>query len=180
MKKTVSFLFLSMVCLLCIYTYTAQQNIIAKNVIRLHVVANSDSTQDQQIKLMVRDRLLAEFANLSKSQRKNDAENYIQSNLSLAKTVAKSVLEENGFTYEVAAKYGEYDFPVRQYGDVTLPAGKYHGLRILLGEAKGKNWWCVMYPPLCFNELNSTQTKTNSEEIDIQLKFKFLEILKLH
>ncbi len=178
MKKTVSLLLLSIACTLCILTYTAQQKVAAKNAIRLHVIANSDTQEDQAVKLLVRDRLLSVFADYAKTHTKAEAEEYIQRNLPLAQTVAKTVLEENDFTYNAVAQYGEYDFPVRHYGDVTLPAGKYYGLRILLGEAKGQNWWCVMYPPLCFNELNTHKTQAESETIDIQIKFKFLELLK--
>lgn len=178
MKKWICAILLCTACLASIITCAARQEVAAKNVIRLQVIANSDSDKDQAVKLLVRDRLLSVFNDYTQSHTQAEAENYIQSSLSLAQDTAKQVLSENDFSYDAVAQYGEYDFPVRQYGDITLPAGRYRGLRILLGEASGKNWWCVMYPPLCFNALNTKQEKTKDSGLEIQLKFKILELLK--
>lgn len=128
------------------------QQEIAENVLRFHVLANSDSEEDQQLKLEVKEAVV------------DYMEPYLnQEGLSLAETkaiveeqreaviaVAKQVIAEHGAVYDVKAELTRDYFPVKSYGDVTLPAGEYDAFRIQIGDADGKNWWCVLYPPLCF------------------------------
>lgn len=178
MKKIIFPLLLSFAMLLTVAIYTNAQDALAENVIRLHVIANSDTEEDQAVKLFVRDAILNAFSDCSISSCKQNAEAKIKSNLQLAEAIANRVLAENGFSYSARAEYGAFDFPTRTYGDVTLPAGKYSGLRIHLGESAGRNWWCVMYPPLCFNDANVTYNKNETENVTFQFKFKWLEILK--
>ncbi|MBQ4160591.1 MAG: stage II sporulation protein R [Clostridia bacterium] len=178
MRKIIFPILLSLAAFLAIGIYTNAQDTRSENVIRLHVIANSDTKKDQAVKLLVRDAILDAFSATAKCENKANAEEKIKMNLDLAEQAANKVLSENGFSYCARAEYGEYDFPTRTYGSVTLPAGKYSGLRIHLGEGIGQNWWCVMYPPLCFNELNSDTTQTDSNSVSFEIKFKFTEVLQ--
>ncbi len=178
MKKIIFPVLFSLTAIITIGAYTNAQDICSKNIIRLHVIANSDTKEDQNVKLLVRDAILEAFSSCNTTDSKQGAENYIKKHLQLAEDTAKHVLTKHGLTYSVNAEYGHFSFPLRHYGNVILPAGMYDGLRICLGEAKGQNWWCVMYPPLCFNEFNSSTTSNESEKISFEVKFKFLELLK--
>lgn len=127
------------------------QRDIAEQVIRLHVVANSDSEEDQQLKLevkeevvqMLRDELIQDTTVISAQQTLRD-------HLSEVEQVASDYIQRNGYDYEVKAELGTCYFPVKQYGDMTFPAGEYKALKVNIGRHEGKNWWCVMYPTLCF------------------------------
>ena len=118
-------------------------------VLRLHVIANSDSAADQNVKLLVRDALLCSGEALfSGSVTARDATEAITPRLAALEEQANAVLAENGMTYGAAAALVNEYFPTRTYENVTLPAGRYTALKIVLGEGKGQNWWCVMFPPL--------------------------------
>lgn len=136
---------------------------------RLHIIANSDSPEDQSVKLAVRDEILA-FAEseMKKVNSKMEAKEYIGQNLEIIEKKAEQVLKDNGFTYSAKAYVGKFDFPSKTYGDATYPAGEYDALRIVLGEGEGQNWWCVIFPPLCLAELSEEQQKalekSNAEE----------------
>ena len=117
---------------------------ISDAVVRLHIIANSDSTEDQALKLKVRDRILNE------GETPNDALSLINDNLDFIQAVAHDEVLKHGFSYPVTVSTGSFSFPTQSYGDIILPAGKYNALRIQIGESKGQNWWCVVYPPLCF------------------------------
>ena len=120
------------------------------DVLRLHILANSDSEQDQSLKLKVRDKLLAESETLF--QGCDTLDEMKQRAIEQKETIrllAKSVLEENGCEQDVSVQLVQMDFDTRQYEEITMPAGCYDALRILIGKAEGHNWWCVMYPPLC-------------------------------
>lgn len=119
--------------------------------VRLHILANSDSVEDQRVKLKVRDAVVAYITpyvtNVGSAQ---EAEGIIVNLQQDIVKVAQATLVENGAHYPVAIQLGTFDFPVRSYGNLVLPAGEYHAVRLLLGEASGQNWWCVLFPPLCF------------------------------
>ena len=138
----------------------------APSVLRLHVLANSNSVQDQQVKLMVRDEV-SQY--MEESMRENgistfeEAYIYAQEHLGELTQVAQQVLDENGMDYEAKAELGKFDFPDKSYGDTQFPAGTYHAVRIQLGEAQGENWWCVLFPPLCFIE---TPAEEEVEEVE--------------
>lgn len=125
----------------------------AEQVVRLHVLANSDSDADQALKLQVRDAVLAEMPSLfTQATNQSEALQVVKQHLPQLERLAKQVVTKAGYNYAVKASVGLFDFPDRTYGDVTLPAGKYEALRLEIGEAKGANWWCVLFPPLCFND----------------------------
>ena len=139
--------------LICIITCIAFEDDcknIRSNVLRLHVIADSNSTEAQRVKLLVRDALLEESGELFEGNGNVDeAEIRLSENLDTMKSVAERTLRKNGFTYSAEVEIAECYFPTRQYGDVTLPAGYYNALRVVLGSGVGENWWCVMFPPMC-------------------------------
>ncbi len=126
-------------------------------IVRLHIVANSDSAEDQRVKLMVRDALLAceSDAMRSRVQSGPDAETALMQDAESMLLAAGAVLDANGADYGVRLALGSYTFPERIYAGKVYPAGAYRALRVVLGEGKGKNWWCVMFPPLCILELDT-------------------------
>ena len=125
--------------------------VVSDELLRLHVLANSDSPADQQIKLKVRDAIQQQFAASWRDAPSGEVcRSWAQRDLKAIEACANQVLAEHGFAYQAKAQIGVYAFPDRVYEDVVaLPAGRYWGVRILLGEAQGQNWWCVLYPPLC-------------------------------
>ena len=155
------------------------------DVLRLHVIANSDSQEDQQLKLKVRDAVLKAGKNIfDGSVTRENAEEKIRAEEETLEVVAKKVIEENGFNYDVEITVTEEYFNTRTYENVTLPAGKYMAVRVLIGESVGKNWWCVMFPPLC---IPASQTDINMylDEREVKLvetnpryepRFKIVEI----
>lgn len=127
------------------------QREIAKEVIRLHVVANSDSGEDQKLKLEVKEEILS----LLREQMREDqtvtaAQQTIRDHLDEIEEAAGRYIRDRGYDYPVKAELGTCYFPVKEYGDLTFPAGEYKALKVNIGKSEGKNWWCVMYPTLCF------------------------------
>lgn len=133
-----------------IFAAVSSERHIENSLVRLHILANSDSETDQQLKLMVRDAVLASseelFAPYSSSE---EAEEALSAQLDRIKAIADNTLEENGCGDRTVCEMTSMDIDRREYGDYTVPAGRYTALRITIGEGKGHNWWCVMYPPLC-------------------------------
>lgn len=122
------------------------------DLVRIHILAHDDSTEQQNIKLHVRDAILEAFTPLlGQAQSGEEAARMVQEHLDDALDIAQEAAREMGFDRDVQVEFGVFDFPERVYGNQVVPAGEYQALRILLGDAKGKNWWCVMYPPLCFS-----------------------------
>lgn len=160
---------------------------IPDEVFRLHIVANSDSDEDQQVKLRIRDKVLEAAGELFEfAGSKEYAEKIAEENLDKFKEAAASVLNESGFSCGVKAELAKMYFPTRYYEDYTLPSGMYDALRLTIGEGKGHNWWCVMYPSLCVapsNERDEEAKKVFSDsEYDLvkhekqEYKFKIVEI----
>ena len=118
------------------------------SVIRLHVLANSSAEEDQQIKYAVRDAILAENC-FSEATDINDAKDGIELAAARAVNAANAYLASKGVPYRAVYKWGREDYPTRVYDGVRLPSGNYLSLRIVLGEGKGENWWCVLFPPMC-------------------------------
>lgn len=145
------------------------------SVLRLHILANSDSHYDQSLKLMVRDALLERSSEIfgEASDFEEARENAAQK-ISLIEDIAEEVLTENGCDMSAEAEITEMHFDERTYGDITMPAGEYTALRIEIGQAQGRNWWCVMYPPLCLPAACSCE-ETESEEIESEGKKEFFE-----
>lgn len=132
-----------------VFAVQTQQNL-ADKVVRLHVLANSDSEEDQALKLRVRDVVLAQAEELlGGSMNRAEAESLLRGQLLELERLALQTVREEGYSYSVTVELADTDFPTRDYGGFTLPAGEYLALRVLIGEAEGQNWWCVVFPPLC-------------------------------
>lgn len=174
---------------------------VADKLVRLHVVANSDSIEDQELKRKVRDEVIKQispkFENLKDI---TQAKQLIADNIALIENITAKVLSDNNKAYGAKVALGSFDFPTKSYGNLTLPAGSYQALKITLGDGKGQNWWCVMFPPLCFIDIAHgvlpeqtmdklkdslsddeykllTAAKTE-QDVPIKLKFKIVEIAK--
>lgn len=133
------------------------------SVIRLHVLANSDEAEDQALKLAVRDAVLDTTRELLKDTKTRDeAEKLLAENLDLIRAAAEETVRKSGSNDAVAVSLGEEDYPTREYENLAFPAGEYLSLRVMIGEAAGKNWWCVLFPPLC---LSAATTKAEAEEV---------------
>ncbi|NLU08899.1 MAG: stage II sporulation protein R [Clostridiales bacterium] len=175
----------------------------ASRIIRFHVIANSDSGSDQALKLRVRDRVLEYIApKLENSEDINKSRKILKENDSRILEIANNEIRREGYSYKVNSTLSETNFPIKTCGNITLPPGKYEAYRIIIGSGQGQNWWCVMFPPLCFVDITKGQVsykKTEDEmkkvltpeeykmvdnsslgvnKKDIKLKFKLLEILK--
>lgn len=161
-------------------------------VVRLHVLANSNSESDQALKLKVRDELLLYVEELTSGcKSREEAEAILKSNLDEIKTEAEKALIKNGSTLSASVSIGKEKYPSREYDGVRLPAGEYCSLRVMLGEAEGKNWWCVLFPSLCRGGATTVEEKlvdvgftpgqvqiiTDSDSPRYKLKFKILEII---
>ena len=157
---------LSLFILISAISYVdAVSNNIADSVFRLHVIANSDSKEDQELKLKVRDELLSYMNIISKdSTSKQEAMQIVNEHKEEFIQIAEKVIKENGYNYTVNVQVGKADFPTKYYGDITLPAGTYDALKVQIGEAKGQNWWCVMFPPLCFVDVSTGIVPDNSKQ----------------
>ncbi len=134
---------------------------IRENTIRLHVIANSDSAADQELKLIVRDAIIDNFSAADSALDKSQAEDIIKGNLSEIIAEAQEVVRSNGYEYTVGAELCTMYFDTKDYGSFTMPAGEYDALRIIIGSGSGRNWWCVMFPPLC---LPASQENVNINE----------------
>ena len=210
MKKVLNFMknpklrnFSLIVFLLFIYVFICAQNYVSAvsnnlsdAVFRLHVLANSDSAEDQALKLKVRDSLLNYMNDIcSNCTTKEEAISLANENKKNFQQIAEQTISENGYNYPVKINIDNFYFPTKNYGDITLPAGFYDALRVEIGEAKGKNWWCVMFPSLCFIDVSSgivdDSAKENLEKnleeesysiisdknsSEIKLKFKLIEL----
>ena len=138
------------VCLLSGARALHTQDELADKVVRLHVLANSDSEEDQALKLQVRAAVLDRAEDLlAQPSSRAEAEGKLRGQLLEFERLAEAVVREAGYDYEVTAELTDTEFPTREYEDFTLPAGEYLALRILIGDAAGRNWWCVVFPPLC-------------------------------
>lgn len=204
MKKNVYTIFfilflLFIYIIICANSYTsAVASDISSSVFRLHVIANSDSEEDQNLKYIVRDKVLEYMNTLldSNTSSKEETMQIISKNLDNFKSVAQETVYENGYDYEVNAEIGNFSFPTKDYGDISLPSGYYDALRISIGNAEGRNWWCVMFPPLCFVDVTSGVVPEESKETleeslsdeeyelisgsspEFEVKFKFIEFFE--
>ena len=127
------------------------QRELAEEVFRFHVLANSDSEEDQALKMQVKEAIIAYMQEeIPESDSVETTKAWAKSHLDAIVKLAKAVVREKGYDYQVTAEVATCDFPDKTYGDITFPAGRYEALRIEIGDAKGQNWWCVLYPNLCF------------------------------
>lgn len=209
MKK---FLFM-IICILVIFalntnmTYGKGQDTqkdIASKIIRFHVIANSDSKSDQALKLKVRDKILEYMQpKLKNSKSIDESRKIIRQNNEKIIAIANKVIQENGYNYSVTSTLSNENFPIKTYGNITLPQGKYEAYRIIIGSGEGQNWWCVMFPPVCFVDITkgevsykqtedqmkkvlspeeykivNNQLSKSSNKKDIRIQFKLLEIFQ--
>ena len=197
MKRTVlfllaAFLLVSVISVLPIHGEGA----IYDSVIRLHVLANSDSDEDQRLKLAVRDALLAKTRVLLAGVKTRDgAEDILEDSLEALTATASEAVACEGYDYPVRIVLGEEKYPTRRYENLAFPAGEYLSMRVLIGEGAGENWWCVLFPPLCLSAatakseaedaflsagLTGEQYRiiTDSENAKYRLRFKILEVAK--
>lgn len=169
--------------------FQAECNQISNEVFRLHILANSDSEEDQNLKLKVRDRLLKYtdeiFNSASSSQ---EAESLAKENLQKLEAIAQDEVYANGYDYEVKAEIVNMYFTTRYYDRYTMPSGMYDALRITIGSGEGHNWWCVMYPSICLSaavdsdeKVDNTFSKEQREIVkgnECQYKFKIVEVFE--
>lgn len=179
------FIGLTVTFLLCFLGYRATvyannltsfvSNEISEEVLRFHILANSNSEEDQALKIEIKDEVISlmELALSSSNSRVETIEN-IENDMDKIIELAEKIISENGYDYTISGQITDVDFPTKTYGDMTLPAGNYKSLQLIIGEGKGDNWWCCMFPPLCFVDITSSSSSTdlagssnlsNSEEI---------------
>lgn len=170
---------------------------IANEIIRFHVIANSDSDADQTLKLTVKDNLVKNLAPILKDAKSiTEARRILSSKLTDIQVLAEETILANGYDYPVAVRLEHCYFPLKIYGDYTFPPGNYEALRVQIGEAQGKNWWCVMFPPLCFvDETYTIVDESSGEKLEyllteeeyntitdkktsVKVKFKLFEAIK--
>lgn len=176
------------------------ENGIYESVVRLHVLANSDSEEDQELKLAVRDRMVELTSELLKDcGDRDEAAAVIENSLDLYRAEAEAVLLERGSCYSVSTEFGEENYPTRYYDGAAFPCGDYLSLQIKIGEAEGKNWWCVLFPPICLSAARGdrgleeafvaagltpeqyriiTENRENENGGKYEIRFKILEIFK--
>lgn len=159
--------FLLLYIIICATSYSnAVSEDISNSVFRLHVIAASDSIEDQNLKYIVRDNLLEYMNNISKNANsKEEAMQIVNSHKDEFYNIAIQTIQEQGYDYDIKINIGNFNFPTKSYGDIRLPSGNYDALRVEIGEAKGQNWWCVMFPPLCFVDVSSGVVDDNSKEL---------------
>lgn len=176
--------------LLSIISFGASCGEIRQDVLRMHVIANSDTAEDQAVKLKVRDAVLEAGEDLfDGTLTAESAEQVLQADIERLQSAAQTVLTENGFDYGVRVEIGKDYFNTRTYdGEVTLPAGEYEAVRVILGEGKGQNWWCVMFPPMCLpaaeadTEISDVLTQNEENVVKsnpkYEARFKIVELFE--
>ncbi len=187
MKAIACALIVSLALSLCGFSGQCQE--IREKVLRLHILANSDSEADQQLKLKVRDAVVAKAADLFEpAQNAGDALAAAEKKLPELVATAQQVVYAEGYTYEVQAQLCRMYFTTRQYEEVSLPAGMYDAVRFTIGEGAGKNWWCVVFPPMCVSAATQSETLSdvlNEEQTAIvtkpdayEVRFKVVEVFE--
>lgn len=199
MRRKKGLLFISLCIVMVfgirVYEQKKMQEEIAEKILRFHVIANSDSREDQELKLKVRDAVGGYMqSELDGVQNKAQAKEIANRDLEQIENVAKQVIEKDGKSYNVRAWIDDVDFPNKTYGSYTFPEGTYEALEVVIGDGEGKNWWCVMYPNMCFQgsmyEVIDEESETSLREVltekeyntiieknNYQIKFKYLTFL---
>ncbi len=198
-------LFLCIICLLLALLLTlaeerkkdqALASRIAPEILRFHVLANSNSTEDQALKLKVRTRLLNSiYEELGEGASLEDTKDYVISHRENLEKEASNYMKSLGYDYSAHMELTDAYFPAKTYGDMVFPQGNYQAVRVKIGKGKGRNWWCVLYPPLCFVDSSyavvpdeskeilresvgeSDYQKLSREKVKINLRFKMADIL---
>ncbi|MDK0561430.1 stage II sporulation protein R [Clostridium perfringens] len=209
MKKILSVLILGVICLFIVGSSlntrqalgVTEENIvedISEKLIRFHVLANSDSDIDQDLKLRVKDEVLKYISPiLNESQSLEESREILKREDKNIIKIAEDYIKSQGFDYTVETTLTRENFPVKEYGNIVLPQGEYEAYRILIGEGKGQNWWCVMFPPLCFIDVTKGQVaydetekkmkdvlseeefkSVNKKENNVNFEFKVIDLFK--
>lgn len=171
-KKLILILSLFIITFTYIIHPLAEEHILEKEsykdeIIRFHIRANSDKEEDQGLKLKIRDEILKEMKEKFKDTASLDeSREIIKENMGEMKSITESVIRREGEDYSVEVTLGQDNFPTRKYGNLVFPAGDYETLLITLGEGKGQNWWCVMFPPLCFVDITHSVAYNLEKQLD--------------
>ena len=193
------------VCVNNLEAKTLNYNDVKDSLIRFHVIANSDSDADQQLKLKVKNKVIEYlYPYLSESKSVDNSREIIKDNMDTVKIIAENVIKDEGYDYSVNLQLSRENFPDKSYGNIILPQGNYEAFRIIIGQGEGRNWWCVMFPPLGFvdeskaeveydkveeeikkqqnhkeeNLENDDEDSDNSNDNNVQIKFKFAEVIQ--
>ncbi|HWR20079.1 MAG TPA: stage II sporulation protein R [Clostridia bacterium] len=165
-RKALSLFLVFSLVPLC-FNHNAASDSPYQSVFRLHIIANSNSTEDQQVKLLVRDALLEyEAQHMRGATDKQDAKQSLMADGEALLSIVENALHQNGFSYGAQLCVGTFPFPERSYSGKTYPAGDYEALRVVLGNGEGNNWWCVMFPPLCILELSNGEIDVEELQLD--------------
>ena len=168
MKKRIlilSVLFTLYIFISCYFYASNSLNNIEDSVFRLHIIANSDSDEDQALKYKVRNNIISYMNKLCEnSSSKKETIEIAKNHINDFKQIADKTIADNNFEYTSTVEIGNYRFPTKYYGDIALPSGNYDALEIKLGNSSGKNWWCVLYPSLCFVDVSSGVVPDSSKE----------------
>ncbi|MBO8159787.1 stage II sporulation protein R [Thermosyntropha sp.] len=147
------------------------------SVLRLHVIANSDSIEDQSLKIKVKDEIVKLMRDrLKNASSAGEAVRLAEKSQEDIRKAAEEVIIKEGFSYPVEVYVDEFDFPVKSYGNLVFPAGRYEAVRVVIGEGEGKNWWCVLFPPLCLVSSSDKGLSFDSPE-EARVSLKCLELL---
>ena len=185
MKNTLTFAICLLISVMLIAILpTDAEAAIYDDTLRLHILAPSDSAEDQALKLLIRDKVLEKYsAELGGVSSAEEGKETLEEKLSEIEYDCQKWCSDEGYTYNVTCTVTEEWYNTREYSNFTLPAGRYAALRIVIGEGEGQNWWCVMYPPLCLDAaLSDAEDDYTSEETALvskggyKVKFKLLEV----
>ncbi|ERK32231.1 MAG: peptidase [Clostridiaceae bacterium] len=208
MKKIFCFL-LGIIAIVNLYFFVGAKQVksdeeivkdISEKLIRFHVIANSDEEADQQLKIKVKDNIINYiFPKLKDSKSIDESRDILRNNNKQILKIAEKTIKENGYNYSVNSTLDRENFPEKNYGNITLPQGEYEAYRVIIGSGQGKNWWCVMFPPLCFVDVTKgqvsdketeetmkrvldndeyTEISNKNDKNKIKIKFKIVEIIK--
>ncbi len=172
MKKIGAIILIICITLLGSQIIAGQNRVLADSVLRLHVLANSDSPEDQNLKLKVKDHIIRYMApEFSQTKDINAAHSLTTEKLSDIQKEAEIIIGKAGYDYPVEVVLGTFEFPTKSYGNLVFPQGDYSALRIIIGEGAGKNWWCVLFPPLCMvSSSDKGLSMDNPREAKVSLK----------
>lgn len=181
-KKCVILLVLTILMgFLLFYTYIGDRENDHEGIIRLHVIANSNTVGDQALKLKVRDAVIAYMDDQKGLSTVDETRDFLKNDLKRLETIADGIIAAEGYDYSAKANIGVRYIPEKTYGDITFPAGNYEALNITLGEGEGENWWCVLFPPLCLLEEGTDASgdlpADMTEDQLLQLRWKLIELL---
>jgi stage II sporulation protein R len=176
-RKLSGIILIIVIVLTGINILAAREDPLSESVLRLHVIAHSDDPDDQILKMAVKDEIVktlnSEFRDIEEVEK---ARVLAEKNILQIKETAAGVIKEQGYDYPVEVYIGECEFPTKSYGNMVFPQGQYQAVRVVIGEGQGKNWWCVLFPPLCVVSSSDKGLSMDSPE-EAQVSFKCLELL---